>query len=337
MDTQSAYNSILQKIKQKDYAPLYLLHGEESYYIDQLCRYMEQNILSEEERSFNQMVFYGKDSTAQEIIETARRFPMMAERLVVILKEAQDLKDLEKMEAYVKAPPATTLMLICHKHKSLDKRTKLFKALKDKAVILESKPLYDNQVPGWISQFLSSQSLKAEAGIPEMLAEYLGNDLAKISRELSKVMVNLKDEKTLTRKHVEESIGISKDYNVFELQKAIGQRNALKAQRIVQYFSYNPRAHPMVLTVGTLYSYFAKLVKIHQSPSRDPGAIAKLIGVHSFFAREYLQAAQNYSQPQAVRAISLLRTYDLRSKGEGNVSATDGELLRELVFKIMHS
>jgi DNA polymerase III subunit delta len=337
MDTHTAYEQFIRDIKAKNYKPLYFLEGDEPYYIDQITQYIAENVLSEEERSFNQMVLYGKDTSIEQVIETARRFPMMAERQVVILKEAQELKDIDRLEKYLQAPQPSTLLVICYKYKNLDKRTRLYKQLKASAGVFSSKKLYDSQVPGWIERHFRAMNLKTEPGVSEMLTEYLGSDLGKIANEVRKLLINMEEgEDTVSRQHVESSIGISKDYNVFELQKAIGQRDSFKAQRIVQHFSYNPRAHPLVVTTGILYSYFSKLLKMHHLNGKDSRQIAAALGIHPFFAREYLEAKKNYSMKQVVGAISLLREYDMKSKGYGNITATDGDLLRELIFKIMH-
>ncbi|MEO1627422.1 MAG: DNA polymerase III subunit delta, partial [Bacteroidota bacterium] len=230
------YKDILKDLKAKKYAPIYFFHGDEAHYIDLLCKYMEENILSEAERSFNQMVFYGKDSEAKTIIDTACRYPMMAPHQVVILKEAQDMRGLADLISYIEKPVATTIFLICYKYKRFDARTKLAKALKSKAVVFESKRLYDNQVPDWIIGYLRDKKLNITEGAAELVAEYLGTDLSRISNELDKLALNLQAGTQVTEKEVQENIGISKEYNVFELQKALGQMDVLKANRIVNNF-----------------------------------------------------------------------------------------------------
>ncbi len=316
---------------------MYFLHGAESYYIDQITHYVESQVLSEGERSFNQMVFYGKDSEAKTLIDTACRYPMMSPYQVVILKEAQDMKSLANLLPYIEKPVPTTILLIAYKHKKFDARTKLAKSLKANAVYFESKPLYDNQVPDWISDYLKSKKMSIDASASQLIAEYLGSNLSKIANELDKLTINLPAGTAVTQQHIQDNIGISKDYNVFELQRALGSRNVVKANRIANYFRANARKHPLVVVIGTLYNYFSKVYMLHylrNSPDRE---ISKSLKLRSdYFLREYKLAARNYRPAKVRQVISLLSEYDLRSKGVNNDSTPEGELLKELVYKILH-
>ena len=268
------YKELTQSIKKKQYQPVYFLHGTEPFYIDRLTELIEENVLDEAQRSFNQMVFYGKDTDPKTLIDTASRYPMMAERQVVILKEAQDMKQLAALEPYLKNPVPTTLLLIAHKYKKLDQRTKFAKALKAKSVVFESKKLYDNQVADWITDYARSLKLKMAPAAAELIAEYLGTDLSKISNELDKLRINLEAGSEVTPQTVQDHIGISKDYNVFEFQAALGTKDYEKAFKIVSYFQDNPSAHPMVMVLSSLYRYFTKIWIASQNKN-----------VHQYYAR----------------------------------------------------
>ncbi|MDR2802153.1 MAG: DNA polymerase III subunit delta [Prevotellaceae bacterium] len=341
-DTLANYERILADLKNKKYRPVYLLMGEEAYYTDQISNYIAQGVLSETERSFNQLILYGKDTTVPQLIDTARRFPMMASRQVVIVREAQDLKKIELMEAYVKQPPETTILVLCYKGKVVDKRTSFYKQVAKKGEVLETALPYDNELVEWITGYLKQKNCTIDPKATAILAEYLGADLSKIANELDKLFTVLpKGSKHITAEHIEKNIGISKDYNTFELNSAISQRDALKANRIVQHFAHNPNEYPMVVTTSTLFMEFARILKLHflkrKHGSRVPqGEAATELGIHPFFVRDYEQAAANYPMGKTVQVISLLREYDMRSKGFNNGEASHGELLRELVYKILH-
>jgi DNA polymerase-3 subunit delta len=331
------YEAIIKDLKAKKYHPVYFLHGQESYFIDQISKYIEKNVLEESEKAFNQTVVYGKEVDAKSLIDIASRYPMMAPYQVVILKEAQEMRTLKDLQPYLEHAVPTTILVIAHKHKKFDSRTKFGKTLKDKAVVFESKPLYDNKVPGWIEAHLRGLHYGIQPDAAELIAEYLGADLSKIANELEKMMLNLPEQTLITSKHVQDLIGISKDYNVFELQKAIGFRDVVKTFRIVNHFSANPKGHPLVVVLASLYNYFSKILVYQSMPQASDRELQTALNLHSaFFLKEYRQSARNFSRQKTIEVISLLKEYDLKSKGVGNVSTPDGELLRELVIRILN-
>jgi DNA polymerase-3 subunit delta len=331
------YKEIIKSLRAKDYKPVYFLHGPESYYIDSIANYIEQKVLSEAEKSFNQTILYGKDTEAKTLIDTASRYPMMASHQVVILREAQEMKGLQDLQLYIEKAVPTTILVICHKHKKLDARTKFAKSLKKHAILFESKKLYDNQVPDWIFDYLKGKKLTINPNASQLIAEYLGTDLSKIANELDKLAINLPEGTQINEKHIQDNIGISKDYNVFELQKALGQRNVLKANRIVKYFIANPRKNPLVMVTGTLYNYFSKIYMLHflrNLPDRELSSALKLRS--EFFLREYKSTARNYNLAKTQNVISVLKEYDLKSKGVDSDNVPEGELMKEMVYKILH-
>jgi len=331
------YEQLIGDLKKKEFKPIYFLYGDEPYYIDRVTDYITGNVLDEAEKSFNQTIVYGKDSDAGQVTNLARRFPMMASRQVVVVKEAQDLKDFEDLVYYVDKPQPTTLLVINYKYKKRDGRKKVFTSLKKNAVNFESKKLYDNQVPAWISGYVSNRKYSIEPKAAALLAEFLGSDLGKVVGEVEKLFIALgAQERTITPELVEKNIGISKDYNLFELQNALGKKDALKANRIVQYFAHDERRHPLVLTAGSLYFYFTKLLLLHYTKDKSKQNLAKVLKVNPFFVSEYQAAAARYSASKIVEIIALLREYDMRSKGYGGDTQSDGELTKELVFKILH-
>ena len=330
------HTDILTDLKKGKYAPVYFLHGEEPYYIDLISDYIENNILSDSERSFNLTILYGKDVDHKTVIDNARRFPMMATNQVVILKEAQSMKSLQDLNIYIENPLHSTLLVICHKHKKLDKRTKFAKVVQRNAVVLESKRPYDNQMPKWVSSYLKELGYEIKPLESNLIAEYLGNNLSKVANELDKLAINLPSGHTITKDDIQEHIGISKDYNIFELQDAIGSRNQSKCYRIVKYFQSNPRNHPLVVVIGTLYSFFAKIYMMHflrHAPERE---IQKTLGLSSgYFIKDYKKAASSYSKTQTEEVLHLLKQYDLKAKGVERVSFSDQAILQELVYHIL--
>lgn len=329
------YKDLLKDLKSGHYKPVYFLHGEESYFIDQLSKYIEDHALTETEKSFNLTILYGKEANYNLVVDNARRFPLMAERQVVILKEAKEMRDLATLEKYVLQPSPTTVLVICHKHKKLDKRTKFAAALKKNAVVFESKKLYDNQVPAWITDYLKARKYPIAEAAKTLIAEYLGTDLSKVANELDKLMLNLPPGTSITTDHVQQHIGISKDYNVFELQNAIGQRDFGKAQRIVAYFIANPKKHPLVQIISSLYGYFSKLYIMHSAGKVSDNELASKLGTRPFFLKEYRLAASNFNRAKTERAIHTLLEYDLKSKGVQRDSTPESELLRELVVHLL--
>lgn len=333
------YGQILQELRNKQYRPVYFLHGEESYFIDEIAHFVEKNVLTESERAFNQTTFYGKDVNHMDVVDTARRYPMMASRQVVLLKEAQDMKSLAELLTYVERPMESTLLVICHKHKRYNFNSKFGKALKKNALVFESKPLYDNQVPAWISAYLKSKKLKITPRASELIAEYLGADLSKVANELDKLAINLPPGTEVNDQHIEANIGISKDYNIFELQRALGQRDVLKANRIINYFAANPRKNPMPVLIGALYSYFSKVYMYHAAKNLPEKELLTTLQLRSnYFLKEYRATARNFPPAQAEKAITLLKEYDLKSKGVGynNTGKPEGELMKELVWRLLH-
>lgn len=334
-----AFDTILKQLKSKDYQQVYFLHGKESYYIDAITSQVENGILNESEKAFNFTVFYGKDVNHQAIIDTARRYPMMASHQVVILKEAQEMRTLSNLQSYIEHPTSTTIVLICYKHKKFNFNSKFGKALKKQAVIFESKPLYDNQVPDWISAYLKKKKLSIQPRAADLIAEYLGTDLSKVANELDKLAINVAAETEITEKEIEANIGISKDYNVFELQRAIGQRDMVKTNRILQYFAANPKKMPLPVLIGSLYTYFSKVYLYHAAKNLPEREILTTLQLRSnFFLKEYRAAARQFPPAKAEQAITLLKEYDLKSKGVGynNTGKPDGSLAKEMVWRILH-
>jgi len=331
------YEEVISDLKKRIFKPVYFLAGEEPYYIDLITDYIEEYVLPEAEKSFNQAVFYGEETTVPAIIETSRRFPMMSSHQVVIIKEAQSLKKIEDLIYYVEKPLLSTLLVINYKYKVLDKRTKLCKALEQHAVYFESPRLRDYQVPAWIERFLMIKGIKTDPNASAMLTEFLGTDLHKIANELNKLIITLPEGKpVITTALIEKNIGISKDYNNFELQKAIGERNILKANMIVNYFAANPKDNPITLSIASLFSYFTKILTYHYLTDKSKNNVASVLKVNPWFVKDYEVAASKYNVSKTVGIISLLRTYDMKSKGYGDISSEPGDLLKELVFKILH-
>jgi DNA polymerase-3 subunit delta len=326
--------AIINDIKKGNLAPIYFLMGEEAYYIDGISNYIEKTVLTEEEKGFNQMVLYGRDVTIDEVVSNAKRYPMMAERQVVIVKEAQDLsRTIENLVPYVKNPQTTTVLVFCYKYKKLDARKKLTKVLKKhNAVVFESKKLYENQVPDWIMRVLSGKGYSITPKAAQMLTEFLGNDLSKVNNELEKLQLIVKPEEQITPEIVEQNIGISKDFNNFELQNAIGAKNVKKAFAIVQYFAQNPKNHPIVMTVALLYSFFSKLLKYHAISNKSESP--KMLGVSPYFIKDYQTAARNYSMKEVSGIIASIREIDMKSKGVGAANMTPADLFKELLTSI---
>lgn len=332
------YSQLLKDLKAKKYAPVYLLHGGETFYIDKISKYIEENVLTEAEKSFNQMVLYGKDTDHKTLIDTCSRYPMMASHQVVVLKEAQDMKTLKELLPYIEKPVPTTILVLCYKHKKFDGRTKFGKAVKAKSVVFESKKLYDNQVPDWIQSYLKDKKLGITPPAAALVAEYLGTDLSKVSNELDKLAINIASGTTIDENHIQQNIGISKDYNVFELQKALGSKDVVKANRIINYFISNPKKNPLVVVIGTLFNFFSKVYLTHFLKSKSEGEMMSALKVrHAFFLKDYKLAARHYPFTQAKNVISVLKEYDLKSKGVERANAPDGDLMKEMIFKILNA
>lgn len=328
---------IVNDIKQGNIKPIYFLMGEEPYYIDKLTEFIEDNVLTEEEKGFNQTVLYGKDVTIEEIVSNARRYPMMSDKQVVIVKEAQELiRTIDKLESYAANPQPSTILVIAYKYKTLDKRKKLIKILDKTAVVFESKKLYENQVAEWIKRVLSGKQYAIEPKAAAMLVEFLGNDLGKISNELDKLAIILPKGSTITPKVIEDNIGISKDYNIFELRKAIGERNELKAYKIADYFSNNPKDNPLVMTTGLIFGFFSQLLQYHGLKDKSPNNASRLLKVSPYFLKDYDTALKNYPMRKVSEIVSTLRDIDVKSKGVGVNTISQSDLLKEMLVKIFN-
>ncbi|WKK64674.1 DNA polymerase III subunit delta [Lutimonas zeaxanthinifaciens] len=328
---------IAEEIRSKNTKPIYFLMGEEAYYIDKISDFIENNVLTEEEKGFNQMVLYGRDVTIEDIIANAKRFPMMSEKQVVIVKEAQDLsRTIEKLADYAENPQPSTVLVICYKYKTIDKRKRLGKIVAQKGCLFESKKLYENQVSDWIASILKQKGHRIEPKAAHMLVEFLGTDLSKIDNELEKLSLVIGEKTLITPLHIEQNIGISKDFNNFELRKAIGDKEIVKANQIVQYFSQNPKSNPLVMTISLLNSFFTQLLLYHGLKDKGKINVAKSLRINPFFVPEYQRAARNYPMRKVAQVIARLREADLKSKGVGAAALPPGDILKELLFKIMH-
>ena len=328
---------LVAAIKKGDLKPIYFLMGDEAYYIDKISGFIENNVLDEAEKGFNQMVLYGRDVSVDDIVSNAKRYPMMAERQVVIVKEAQDLsRTIEKLAQYAENPQPTTVLVVNYKYKKLDKRKALYKAIsKNGGLVFESKKLYENQVPDWIRRVLKGQGYDISPKAAQMLVEFLGTDLSKVNNELNKLKIVLPKGTQITPEHIEENIGISKDYNNFELRKAVGERNVVKAHKIARYFADNPKDNPMVVTVSLLFSFFSQLLHLHGMHDKNPRSVASALKVNPYFVNEYLTAARNYPMKKVSSVIGLLREFDVKSKGVGSNAVPQGDLLKELLVRIL--
>ncbi|MDP4290127.1 MAG: DNA polymerase III subunit delta [Bacteroidota bacterium] len=335
------HTQILAELKKKLYKPVYYLFGEENYFIDLISDYIQDHVLTEDEKAFNLSVLYGKDVDIITVIETAKRFPMMSDYQVVIVKEAQDLRisgedKSNRFIHYLEHPQPTTLLVFCYKHGKPDKRLAYFKTLSKHAVVFESAKLYDNKIPEWITAYVKDNGYQLSPKAAILLAESLGTDLSRIVNETGKLFINLPKGSVISEDYIERNIGISKEYNVFELQNALGARDILKANKIINHLSANPKDNPLLVTVGLLFGFFNKLMIYHSLSDKSNSNAAKALGVNPFFVPDYMKAASNYKPEKLIRIVSYLREYDLRSKGVDNVSTTEADLLKELVFKILH-
>lgn len=331
------YEDILRSLKKKEYAPVYFLMGDESFFIDKITDYIIENALAESERDFNQTILYGKDTDIGTIVTTARRFPMMAEKQLVVIREAQNIKNIDQLSSYVKNPLKSTILVINYKYKSLDKRKNFTKEVAQNGVLFESKKIYDNQVPDWIKKYASGLKYNIDTKGAFLLAEFLGNDLGKITNALEKLTININNRSTITPDDIEKNIGISKDYNNFELQNALGKKDVFKANQIINFFSTNEKNHPMVVTIALLHSYFSKVLKYYFIKNKtNEKVVASSLRINPYFVKDYKQASAKYNPKKLVSIIEMLREYDLKSKGYGDVSTKHGDLLKELIFKILH-
>ncbi|RQP09873.1 MAG: DNA polymerase III subunit delta [Chryseobacterium sp.] len=332
--------SIVKNIKKKDFLPIYFFHGEEPYFIDAAVKVLENEVLTEDEKAFNQTVVYGKDTTYEEVLSLARQYPMMGDRQMIIVKEAQDLQMTDKaneaLTAYAENPVPSTVLVFAHKHKKADAKRKSVKKIKDGGMLFYSESIRDYKIAAFIKQRCEAFGIKTAPNIPNLLAEYLGTDLSRIDNELSKLQLALKNGETLDGTLVERHIGISKDFNVFELQRALGTKNMAVALRIVHYMGKNPKTNPLPMILANLYSFFSNLIVYHSLRGEPDSVISSTMGVPPFALKDYAAAARFFPLKYATRVISLLRDADLKNKGLGANQLPEGEILLELVYKILN-
>lgn len=333
---------VLSELKARKFKPVYFLQGEEPYFIDLISGYIEANVLSDAEKGFNQVIVYGKDATVATILTHARRYPMMAERQVVVVREAQDIPDLNKengvklMLDYLERPVPSTVLVFCHKHKPLDKRRQLGKRIDKLAVTVTSKKLYENQLPDFIQEYFRDQGAPVEERAVQALAEYVGNDLSRLTNEIDKLLLNRTKGEEITLDHIASQVGISKEYNIFELQKAIIKGDVLLAAKIVNYFESNTRKNPLIPVVAFLYSFFSKLLIAVSLPDKDNQSLASALKLSPYAVRDYSLALRRFPPQKVIANIALLSEADLQLKGVNSGATTDGQLFRELVYRIMH-
>ena len=338
MAKETTYEEIVRDLRNQVYKPVYYLMGEESYYIDKISEYISQTVLKEEEREFNQTILYGSDTDIVTVINAARRYPMMAERQVVIVKEAQHIKGMEDLVFYVQKPLQSTVLVICHKNGVLDRRKKLAAEIEKVGVLFESKKIKDAQLPGFITSYLKRKSVEIEPKASEMMAEFVGTDLNRMAGELDKLVITLAPGvRRVTPEQIERNIGVSKDYNNFELRSALVAKDVLKANKIIKYFAENPKTNPIQSTLSVLFNFFSNLMLAYYAPEKTEQGIANQLGLKSTWqAREYMAAMRMYSGMKVMQIIGEIRYCDAKSKGVENSSLSDADLLRELVFKILH-
>lgn len=338
MAKETTYEEIARDLKARAYKPVYYLMGEEPYYIDRIANYIEQSVLSETEKEFNQTILYGGDTDAATIINAARRYPMMSKYQVVIVKEAQNVKDMESLTYYLQKPLLSTILVICHKHGTLDRRKKLAAEIEKVGVLFESKKIKEAQLPGFIASYLKKRSVEIEPKASEMMAEFVGTDLSRMAGELEKLIITLpKGQKRITPLQIEQNIGVSKDYNNFELRNALVTKDVLKANKIIKYFSENPKTNPLQMTLAVMFGFYSNLMLAYYAPDKSDQGIAAFLGLKSSWqARDYVAAMRRYSGVKVMKIIGDLRTCDAMSKGVGNSSLSNADLLRELIYKILH-
>jgi DNA polymerase-3 subunit delta len=327
--------TILSDWKKNVYKPLYWLEGEEEFYIDEVMEFAEKKILTPGDAEFNLSIFYGKDANWVDILNACRRYPMFAERQVVLLKEAQQMRDLDKLEGYVEKPLASTVLVVSYKGKTLDGRSRISKLVKKHGEVFLSKKIYDNQLPSWTSGYLQSKGYQITPRALTLLVDHIGNDLNRISNEIEKLSINLVTEKNITEDDIEKYIGVSKEYNIFELQHAISNKDLSKGIRIIQYFEANPKSAPIQLVLPSLYNYFAKILSIYQMNDKSEKALRPIFYNNPFLVQQAIDTLLNYSFAEAEQAIILLHEYNLKSVGIKNSGTSGASLMKELVYKII--
>src|SRR5690554_3856508 len=328
-------DKIITDIKNRNFKPIYFLMGDEPYYIDKIADFIDKNVLSEDEKGFNQVVLYGRDTTIEDVVSNAKRYPMMADYQVVIVKEAQELsRNIDKLESYAENPQPTTILVFCYKYKTLDKRKKVTKVLDKNGVVFESKKLYENQVGTWINQVLTASGYKIEPKANAMLVEFLGTDLSKVSNELEKLKIILPKGTLINADHIEKNIGISKDYNVFEFRNALGEKNILKANRIAQYFAQNPKDNPITLITSQVFSFYVQLLQYHGLSDKNPKNVGNVLKINPYFVKDYQTAARSYPMRKVSGIVASLREIDVKSKGVGANAMPVEELLKDMLIAV---
>ncbi|MEZ7867270.1 MAG: DNA polymerase III subunit delta [Paludibacteraceae bacterium] len=335
--TGPTYDQIMSDLRRKVYSPVYFLMGEETYYIDQISDFIQNNILDESEVDFNMTVLYGKDVNLDTVINAAKRYPMMSEYQVVLVKEAQQIKDWESLSYYLAKPLKSTILCFCYKYGKPDGRKKVFQDLNKHAVVFESKKLYDNQIGPWIREYLSEKKVRITDKAEMMLIEFIGNDLSRLANELDKLLITKAPNETqITPEQIEKNIGISKDFNVFELQDALIRKDVLKANRIIRYFGENKKSNPIQMVLAQLFSFFSNLMLYHYLPDKSSGAVASELKINPYFTKDYTQAARSFNAWKTMQIITDIRMTDARSKGIDDTGTESADLLKELVFRILH-
>lgn len=330
-----AAEKIIAEWKKQQFKPVYWLEGEEDYYIDVVMDYAEHRILNESEAGFNLTVFYGKDADWTAVVNACRRYPMFAEKQVVLLKEAQQMRDIDKLEAYIENPLASTIFVVSYKEKTLDGRTSLSKLLKKTAHVFTSKKIYDSKLPEWTNELVTARGYNIAQKALMLLVEHIGNDLSRIANEVDKLLLNLGSEKLITEDDIEKYVGVSKEYNVFELQDALGKKDLSKAMKIIRYFEGNPKAAPIQMVLPALYNSFSKAYMLFALQGKDDKTMAAAMGISPFFIKDYQAIARNYSFSGIEQALLLLHEYNLKSVGVGSVGTPDASLLKEMAVKMM--
>ena len=326
---------IIADWKKGNFKPIYWLEGDEPFFIDQVVYYAEHKILPEAEASFNLSIFYGKDADWSSVVNACMRYPMFADKQVVILKEAQQMRDIEKLESYIDNPLASTIFVVSFKEKKVDGRSKLAKTLKSKGEMLSTKKMYDSQLPEWVNQMVASHQLTIAPKALHLLVDHIGNDLSRLQNEVEKLAVNLAGRKKITEDDIEKYIGVSKDFNVFELQDALGKRDLAKTIRIIHYFEANPKAAPIQMILPALYNYFSKVFMLYSLPNITEQSAAAALGVNPFFVKEYIATARRYDYEGIEKVLLLLHQYNLRSIGVHDAGTSDAGLLKELAVKMI--
>lgn len=332
----SLFKELMKSIEDGNYKPIYFLMGDETFFIDKISDYIEKNVLKEEEKAFNQVIFYGNEINIYDVITQSRRYPLMSKYQVIIVKEAQHIKNIDELAIYVENPQISTILVVNYKYNKLDKRKKLYQLLNKKGYLFEFNKLYENQVPEWINEYLTERGYSIDMQSAILLTDFIGNDLSKIANELEKLMIAIGNDKKITTSHIEKFIGISREYNNFELIGAIANKDIGKATKIALYFGKNPKNNPFILTLISLFSFFSKVLLYHSLKDKSKNVIANELKINPYFIDQYVKAAKNYSPVKIKKIISLIREYDLKSKGINNISADDGDLLKEMLYKIMN-